>query len=110
MVFPILKLKNKSLMEFHSVSSWVFLIKYPTIQRCGISKERLSKTGKDKQIWKELQRQLNQKRFKVKKGVLQDATFITSRRSKDGTWVKKNSKSHFGFKLHSKIDIDNGFV
>lgn len=74
-----------------------------------------------------MQRQLDQKGLKVKKGVIQDATFITSdpghasadkprvneaktRRNKDGTWVKKNSKSHFGFKLQSKIDIDNGLI
>lgn len=55
------------------------------------------------------------------------ATFITSdhghakadkprgdgaktRRSRDGTWVKKNSKSYFGYKLHSKSDIDFGLV
>jgi|GEM_PF-5076802 len=37
MVFPILKLKPKSLIEFRSVSSWVFLIKSPTIEWCGIS-------------------------------------------------------------------------
>jgi IS5 family transposase len=73
-------------------------------------RERLSKKGKDKEIWKELQRQLGSKGLKVKKGVIQDATFITAdpghakadkprggeaktRRSKDGTWTKKNSRS-----------------
>ncbi len=73
-------------------------------------RERLGKTGRDKKIWQELQRQLNAKGLKVKKGVIQDATFITSdpgharadktrgieaktRRSRDGTWTKKNSKS-----------------
>ena len=55
----------------------------------------------------ELQRQLNAKGLTVKKGVIQDATFITTdpghtsnklrgkkaktRRSKDGTWTKKNN-------------------
>lgn len=90
-------------------------------------RERLSKTGRDKKIWQELQRQLNSKGLKVKKGVIQDATFITSdpghakadkprgdeantRRSKDGTWTKKNSKSYFGYKLHSKSDVDYGLV
>src|SRR5512136_2158069 len=84
-------------------------------------RERLSKTGGDKKIWQELQRQLDAKGLKVKKGVIQDATFITSdpghakadkprgdeaktRRSKDGTWTKKGGKSHFGYKLHSIID------
>jgi IS5 family transposase len=59
--------------------------------------------------------------------VTQDATFITSDpghakadkprgdeaetwRSKDGTWTKKNSKSYFGYKLHSKEDIDYRFI
>ncbi len=41
-------------------------------------RERLSKTGRDKRIWQELQRQLDAKGLKVKKGVIQDATFITS--------------------------------
>ena len=74
-----------------------------------------------------MQRQLDSKGLKVKKGVIQDATFITSnpghakadkprgddaktRRSKDGTWTKKNSKSYFGYKLHSKEDIDYGLI
>lgn len=90
-------------------------------------RERLSKTGRDKKIWQELQRQLDAKGLKVKKGVIQDATFITSdpgharadkprgdeaktRRNKDGTWTKKNSKSYFGYKLHSKSDVDYGLV
>lgn len=90
-------------------------------------RERLSKTGKDKEIWQELQQQLDSIGLKVKKGVIQDATFITSdpghakadkprgagaktRRSKDGTWAKKNSKSYFGYKLHSKSDMDYGLI
>jgi IS5 family transposase len=90
-------------------------------------RERLNKTGRDKNIWQELQRQLDSKGLKVKKGVIQDATFITSdpshakadkprgdesktRRNRDGTWTKKNSKSYFGFKLHSKSDIDYGLI
>lgn len=79
-------------------------------------RERLAETGKDKAIWEELQRQLDSMGLKVKCGVVQDATFITSdpghakadtprgdeaktRRSKDGTWAKKGSKSFFGYKL-----------
>ena len=41
-------------------------------------RERLSKTKKDKAIWKELQRQLEGKGLKIRKGVIQDATFITA--------------------------------
>ena len=90
-------------------------------------RERLHETGKDKDIWRELQRQLDAKGLKVKKGIIQDASFITSdpghakadkprgdeaktRRSKDGTWVKKGNKSHFGYKLHTKLDVDFGLI
>ena len=64
------------------------------------------------------------KRQRIKEGVIQDATFITAepghkkveeprgptvktRRNKDGEWTKKNGKSHYGYKLDSKMDIDN---
>ena len=48
---------------------------YSTVWRF---RERLIETGKDKEIWKELQRQLKAKGLKVKKGVIQDAAFITA--------------------------------
>ena len=90
-------------------------------------RERLAETGTDRLIWAELQRQLDEKGFKVKKGVVQDASFITSdpghaaadkprgekartRRSRDGTWAKKGAKSFFGYKLHAKPDIDHGLI
>jgi len=41
-------------------------------------RERISKTKKDKAIWKELQRQLEGKGLKIRKGVIQDATFVTA--------------------------------
>ena len=86
-------------------------------------RERLAETGTDRLIWEELQRQLDEKGLKVRKGVVQDATFITSdpghaaadkprgeeaktRRSRDGTWTKKGVKSFFGYKLHAKPDTD----
>jgi len=97
---------------------------YSTVWRF---RERLIETGKDKEIWEELQRQLDAKGLKVNKGVIQDATFITAdpgharadkprgdeaqtRRSRDGTWAKKNSKSYFGYKLHSKMDTEHGMI
>lgn len=90
-------------------------------------RERLSKNGKDNAIWEELQRQLNRKGLVIRKGVIQDATFITAdpghatadtprgddaktRRNKDGTWTKKGTKSYFGFKLHTKEDCDFGLI
>ena len=90
-------------------------------------RERLAKSGRDRLVWMELQRQLDAKGLKVKKGVVQDATFITAdpgharadkprggeartRRSRDGTWAKKGSKSYYGFKLHTKMDVDRGLI
>ena len=78
-------------------------------------------------IWNELQRQLDEKGLKIRKGVIQDATFITAdpghatagtsrgddaktRRNKEGTWTKKGKKSYFGFKLHTKEDCDFGLI
>ncbi len=83
-------------------------------------RERLSKTGRDRVIWNELQKQIEAKGIKVKKGSAQDATFITAdpghskheeprsegktRRSKDGTFAKKNDKTFFGYKGHTIVD------
>jgi len=33
-----------------------------------------------------------------------------TRRSKDGTWAKKGAKSYFGYKLHTKLDLDYGLI
>jgi IS5 family transposase len=90
-------------------------------------RERLIKNKKLDLIWEELRRQENVLGLKIKKGTIQDATFITAdpghapadkprgdpaktRRSKEGTWTKKNSKSYFGFKVHSKEDCDYGLI
>ena len=97
---------------------------YSTVWRF---RERLAETGKDQEVWAELQRQLDAKGLSVRKGVVQDATFITAdpgharadkprgteartRRSRDGSWTKKGSKSFFGFKLHAKVDLDLGLL
>ncbi len=39
-------------------------------------RERLSKTGKDKALWKEIRRQFSEKGLTIKNGTIQDATFI----------------------------------
>jgi IS5 family transposase len=90
-------------------------------------RERLAKTGRDRLVWEELQRQLDEKGLKVRKGVVQDASFITAdpghapadkprggeartRRSRDGSWAKKGARSSFGYKLHAKTDTDLGLI
>lgn len=90
-------------------------------------RERLIKNGKLEAIWEEFSNQLKAKGYEVRKGVIQDATFITSdpghaksdvprgeeaktRRSKDGEWAKKGNKSYFGYKGHVKVDTENHFI
>jgi IS5 family transposase len=89
-------------------------------------RERLAESGRDRLVWEELQRQLDTKGLRVKKGVVQDATFITAdpgqsagkprgdgartRRSRDGAWAKRKSGSVFGYKLHAKTDVDDGLI
>jgi len=83
-------------------------------------RERLAETGRDRLLWAELQRQLDEKGLTVKKGVAQDASFITAdpgssgprgeesetRRSRDGDWAKREKGSVFGYKIHTKADTD----
>jgi len=90
-------------------------------------RERLAEKDLDKEVWAEMQRQLDAMNLKVQKGVMQDATFITAdpghakadtprgdeaktRRSKDGAWAKKGTKSFFGFKLHDCMDERFGLI
>ena len=101
-------------------------------------RERLVEAGKDKLIWKELQRQLDKKGYVTKKGVIQDATFIVadqgrkrvqnekrakkegkeieytdkqkSHMDKDGTYAVKSGNVHYGYKDHIKIDVEHGLI
>ena len=110
--------------EIHDSISFMNFLDYPDIlpdsKTIWFFRERLSKTGRDRIVWNELQRQLDSKGIKIRKGTAQDATFITSdpghekhqetrelgntRRSKDGTFTKKNNKTYFGYKGHILTD------
>src|SRR3989338_2254466 len=97
-------------------------------------RDRLKERGKEQLIWDELQRQLDEKGYEVKKGVIQDATFIhadagrtriqkekkarkegktieyTERQKshidRDGTFAVKNGQVCYGYKDHVKTDAD----
>src|SRR3989344_5329127 len=101
-------------------------------------RDRLKERGKDRLIWDELQNQLDKKGYKVKKGVIQDASFIevdagrkriqnekkakkegrkieySDRQKKhidhDGTFAVKNNQVHYGYKNHMKLDVDNHLI
>jgi IS5 family transposase len=98
---------------------------FPDSRTIWLFKQRIAETGKDKVVWAELQRQLDAMGLKVKRGTIQDATFIEAdpgssnkprgddaktRRSRDGTWVIKGKETHFGYKLHQKTDLDYSLV
>jgi transposase, IS5 family len=99
----------------------------PDYSTVWLFRERLKESGKFETIWDEFANQLKAKGYDVKKGVIQDATFITSdpghaksdaprggeaktRRSRDGEWAKKGNKSYYGYKAHVKVDTENNFI
>lgn len=101
-------------------------------------RNRLEKAGVDRLIWEGLQEQLLDKGLEIKKGVIQDATFIDAdlgrkRHSKekrakknnvsvnytekqkrhidrDGTFSIKHGQVHFGYKNHVKLDVDHHLI
>lgn len=94
---------------------------FPDSRTIWLFRERMVRTEKEKVVWAELQRQLDAMGLQVKRGTIQDATFIEAdqgsskkprgdaaktRRSRDGTGAKKGNEYHFGYKLHQKTDID----
>lgn len=101
-------------------------------------RERLIKANIEQKIWDELQKQLDAKGYTIKKGVIQDATFIEAdvgrkryqeekktkkegkkieysekqlqHINKDGSFSVKNGQVHFGYKSHIKSDVDNQLI
>jgi len=61
-------------------------------------RERLAEKGVDQKIWAETQRQLDAMNLKVQKGVMRDATFITT----DPGYAKADTSSRV---LCHEIDI-----
>jgi len=122
---PELERQTNDRISFHRFLGFPDAV--PDATTVWLFRERLAESGRDKLVWQELQRQLDEKGLKVKKGVVQDASFITAdpghakadkprgeeaktRRSRDGSWTKKGSRSFFGYKLHAKEDTDLGLI
>jgi IS5 family transposase len=75
----------------------------PDFSTVWLFRERLIKSGRYGELWKELQRQIDEKGFKVIEGTIQDATFITS---DPGRKRKKDDKKNGG----KKEDQDSGEI
>ena len=101
-------------------------------------RDRLKEASVDAQIWTELQRQLDEKGYKIKKGVIQDAAFINAdlgrkryfkekqankkgekieytekqkhHIDRDGSFSVKHGQVHYGYKSHIKLDVDNHLI
>ena len=101
-------------------------------------RDKLKEKGIDDKIWNELQRQLDEKGYKIKKGVIQDAAFIESdlgrkrhykekqakkkgekieytekqkqHIDKDASFSVKHGQVHYGYKNHIKLDVDNHLI
>jgi len=101
-------------------------------------RDKLKQENIDGLIWAELQKQLNSKGYEIKKGVIQDATFIEadlgrkryakekkdkkhgketvytdkqkSHIDKDGSFSVKHGQVHYGYKNHLKIDVDHNLI
>ncbi len=116
---PELERQANDRISFHRFLGFPNVI--PDATTIWLFRERLAESGRDRLVWEELQRQLDEK------GVVQDASFSTpdpghakadkprgemakTRRSRDGTWAKKGGKSSYGFKLHAKSDVDLGLI
>lgn len=112
--------------------------KVPDFSTIWRARDRLKEREKDYLIWNELQKQLNKKGYIVKKGVIQDASFIEAdlgrkryykekkarkngekieysekqKRHIDrgGTFAVKNNQVHYGYKNHMKVDIDHHLI
>src|SRR3989344_5895233 len=101
-------------------------------------REQLQQTGVYRLIWDEVQRQINSQGYTIKKGVIQDASFIEAdlgrkrhykekkakkegktikytpkqlaHMDKDGTFSIKHGQVHYGYKDHVKLDVDNHLI
>lgn len=101
-------------------------------------RDRLKEAKVDEKIWDELQRQLDTKGYKVKKGVIQDACFIEADQGKkriqqekrarregksieytekqqqhidkDGGYSIKHGQIHYGYKTHVKVTIGDQLI
>lgn len=101
-------------------------------------RDKLKEDGLDVEIWSELQKQLDEKGYEIKKGIIQDASFIEadlgrkryqkekdakkngeeikytekqkSHIDKDGSFSVKQEQVYYGYKSHIKIDVGNHLI
>ncbi len=82
--------------QLHDRISFMHFLGFPDIipdsRTVWFFRERLSSTGKDKMIWKSIWEQFDKKGITIKKGTVQDATYIESDPGKHGKRLKKGQR------------------
>ena len=132
---PVLMIKILLLQQWYNLSDpqiereirdWISFLnflgypdKLPDRNTIWYLRERLSKRGKDRSVFNEIRDQIMAKRIRIKKGTMQDASFIESdkgvygktrgdhaktRRSRDGASATKNHEKHFGYRAHTLVN------
>ena len=100
------------------ISFWNFIgfdQRIPDFSTIWRARDRLKEHGKEQLIWDELQRQLDEKGYEVKKGVIQDATFIhadagRTRIQKEKKAKKEGKTIEYTERQKSHIDRDGTFA
>jgi IS5 family transposase len=88
----------------------------PDFSTVWLFRERLIKSGKYGDLWKELQRQMDEKGFKVIQGTIQDATFITAdpgrkrKEDDDSGEDKKGDQDSGGTEAVQVQEFDKGLL
>ena len=88
----------------------------PDFSTVWLFRERLIKSGRSKDLWNELQRQMEERGYAVKEGSIQDATFITSdpgqkRKKKDpASECKKEDQDSRAIELNQVHDFDKDLL
>src|SRR5512139_753508 len=88
---------------------------FPDSRTIWLFRERMAKTGKDEAVWAELQKQLDAMGLKVKRGTIQDATFIEadpgkSKKSSDGVAKTRTAEMEPGLKRERKAILAASFI
>ena len=116
------------LHDRHSFQKFLNYERPPDAKTIWSYRQWLEKSGLLENLWDSLESQYAKHNVKIRKGQIQDATFVhadpgkknsgmndrglkaKTSRQKDASWTKKGMKSIFGYKAHVKIDLKTKLV
>jgi IS5 family transposase len=80
----------------------------PDSRTIWLFRERMAQTGKDESVWEEFQRQLDFKGLQVRRGTIQDATFIEADPGNSKKPRRENARTRRS--RDGTVDIDYGLI